>query len=466
MNKFHFYRLAFGWVFALLIVGDYAYAQDNSIDAAFKKATIETLNQLMIDHYVFPEVAKKTAAHLTEKLNAGDFDKLHTHQAFATALTEAVQSINKDKHMRIRPTPPRESPDNSPERLIEEHLEVLERNRTNMMGFAAAKRLDGNIGYLDLRGFAGVGQAAAVADHYMTLLSGTDAMIIDLRKNGGGDPSMVQYLCSFFFKDRVHLNSLYWRQGDRTDEFWTLEKVGAKKMPEVPLFVLTSNYTFSGAEEFSYNMQTQKRATLVGETTGGGANPGGTMPINEKLIVFIPSGKAINPITGTNWEGVGVVPEVKVDAEEALDKAISLATEAAETYRQKRHKQHKQLLTQLHNSIDQYEKDGSEAAVVENFQACLKADLLGESDINEMGYYFLHNLDRAKGAVVIFKANTKLYPESSNVYDSYAEGLMKLGKKKEAVEAYAKAVKMAEKEQSPNLELFKKNLERAKEEMR
>ena len=113
---------------------------------------------------------------------------------------------------------------------------------------------------------------------------------------------------SYFFDQKLLLNSLYWREGDRTQEFWTLADVGGMKMPDVPLFVMTSNRTFSGAEEFSYNMQTQKRATLVGQTTGGGANPGGTMRINDNLSVFIPTGKAINPITKTNWEGVGVVP--------------------------------------------------------------------------------------------------------------------------------------------------------------
>ncbi|MCB0633345.1 MAG: S41 family peptidase, partial [Lewinella sp.] len=360
MNKLCLTCLTLGWLFVCLIVADPTYAQDNKIDTDFKTATIERLNSLMVENYVFPDVAKETADDLNKKLKAGEFDAFDTPQSFAEALTKAVQAINKDKHMRIRPTPPRESPDNSPERLIEEHLDILERSQGNMAGFKAAKRLDGNIGYLDLRGFAAVGNGGPVADHYMQLLSGADAIIIDLRKNGGGDPNMVQYLCSFFFDKKVHLNSLYWRGGDQTQEFWTLDQVGGKKMPDVPLFVLTSNYTFSGAEEFSYNMQTQKRATLVGETTGGGANPGGTFPINEKLMVFIPTGRAINPITGTNWEGVGVVPEVKTSAEEALDKAVSLATEAAEKYRKQRHERNKGLLTQLHKSINQFEENGSD----------------------------------------------------------------------------------------------------------
>lgn len=462
MNKIRIPYLTVCWMSMLLLVANFLNGQETTIDDEFKAATIERLNTLMQENYVFPDVAEETAAHLNKKLKAGDFDETNTTQSFAEALTEAVQAINKDKHMRIRPTPPRQAPPNSPERLIEEHLDILESSGRNMAGFKAAKRLDGNIGYLDLRGFAGTDIGAPVADRYMQLLSDTDAFIVDLRKNGGGSPAMVQYLCSYFFNERVHLNSLYWRQGDQTEEFWTLEEVGGKKMPDVPLFVLTSSRTFSGAEEFSYNMQTQKRATLVGETTGGGANPGGGFPINEKLVVFIPTGRAINPITGTNWEGVGVVPEVKTSAEDALDKAIELATEAAKAYREKRHQHNKALLTKLHQSINQLEANGSEEKVLEQFKRCNDEGLLGEGDINQMGYYFLQNLERQKAAVAIFKANTKLYPESANVYDSYAEGLMMTGKKKEAVKYYQKAVQLGEKNHSPNLELFKENLNRAK----
>lgn len=465
MNRFRMPNLTLAW---MLIVGLFSYtatAQDVQIDAKFKAAAIERLNTLMQENYVFPDVAEATAAHLNKKLKAGDFDDLNTTQRFAEALTESVQEINKDKHMRIRPTPPREAPVNTPERLIEEHLDILESSRRNMAGFKAAKRLDGNIGYLDLRGFADVGSGGPTADHYMRLLSNTDAMIIDLRKNGGGSPDMVQYLCSYFFDEKVHLNSLYWRRGDQTEEFWTLEEVGGEKMPDIPLFVLTSSRTFSGAEEFSYNMQTRKRATLVGETTGGGANPGGGFPINEQLVVFIPTGRAINPVTGTNWEGVGVVPEVKTSAGDALDKAIELATEAAESYRNQRHQRNKALLADLHKSINQLSEKGLQEKVTAEFKRCQESGLLAENDINQMGYYFLQNLDRQQEAVAIFKANTELYPNSANVFDSYAEGLLLTGKKKEAVKNYQKAVELGAKENSPNLELFKQNLERAKGQM-
>ena len=150
----------------------------------------------------------------------------------------------------------------------------------------------------------------------MSFVANTDALIIDVRNNGGGAPSMVAYLCSYLFgPEPVHINDLYFRPENSTHQWWTLPHLPGKRYEGKPVYVLTSKRTFSAAEEFTYNLKTQKRATIVGETTGGGANPGGTRPVAEHFIVFVPSGRAINPITKTNWEGTGVAPDVAVAAE-------------------------------------------------------------------------------------------------------------------------------------------------------
>jgi C-terminal processing protease CtpA/Prc len=159
----------------------------------------------------------------------------------------------------------------------------------------------------------------------MTFLAGTRAMIIDLRQNGGGSPKMVALISSYLFDRRTHLNDLWTRSTNATEEFWTQDSVAGRRFGgEKPVFVLTSTNTFSGAEEFTYNLKALKRATIVGETTGGGAHPVRGRRIDEHFMIGVPFARAINPVTRTNWEGVGVEPDTKVLAGEALKTALKL----------------------------------------------------------------------------------------------------------------------------------------------
>ena len=170
------------------------------------------------------------------------------------------------------------------------------------------------------------------SNRLFNFLGNTDAIIFDLRKNGGGDPAMVALICSYLFgPEPVHLNDLHWREGkgERVEEFWTLKDVAGKRYTGKDVYVLTSNYTFSGAEEFTYNLKNLKRATIIGETTGGGANPGGGNRLSEHFGVFIPTGRAVSPVTKTNWEGTGVEPDVKVPADQALKTAQLIALRKA-----------------------------------------------------------------------------------------------------------------------------------------
>ena len=156
----------------------------------------------------------------------------------------------------------------------------------------------------------------------MNFFANAEVLIIDLRQNGGGSPSMIQLITSYLYgSERVHLNNFYWRPSDTRTQTWTLPHVPGIRRPDMPVYVLTSGRTFSAAEEFSYNLRNLERATLIGETTGGGAHPGGTQRVNEEFVIWMPQGRAINPITGTNWEGVGVKPHIETTAAEALDVA-------------------------------------------------------------------------------------------------------------------------------------------------
>ena len=161
----------------------------------------------------------------------------------------------------------------------------------------------------------------------MNFLANVDALIVDLRDNGGGDPKMVAFVSSYLFSTRTHLNDLWTRKTSSTQEYWTLEVPGKRLGGEKPVYVLTSKRTFSGAEEFTYNLKNLKRATIVGETTGGGAHPVSGHRVDEHFMIGVPFARAINPVSKTNWEGVGVEPDVKVSAADALSTAQKLAAD-------------------------------------------------------------------------------------------------------------------------------------------
>jgi len=285
-------------------------------------AVLETLLRHLHDHYVFPEVAAQIEEQIRPKL--GEYAAIASPAELADRLTADLQAITRDKHLRVfyseKPLPPR-PPEPTPEQIREWDLQILLANG----GFHRVERLKGNVGYLDLKGFAPAEVAGETAAAAMAFLAGTEALIIDLRANEGGNPSMVALLCSYFLRHRTHLNSLYWRDQDRTEQFWTLPHVPGKRYLEKPLYLLTSTDTFSAAEEFCYNLQALKRATIVGERTGGGAHPGRILPLTDHLEVFVPAGRAIHPITGTNWEGRGVIPEIAVPAEQAYATAYAEA---------------------------------------------------------------------------------------------------------------------------------------------
>jgi C-terminal processing protease CtpA/Prc len=195
-------------------------------------------------------------------------------------------------------------------------------------GFVKVEQLPGNIGYLKFNMFASPDMCGPTASAAMNFLANTDALIVDMRDNGGGDPSMVRYVSSYVFSTRTHLNDLWNRKTGETQEYWTLDTIPGKRFGgEKPVYVLTSSRTFSGAEEFSYNLKMLKRATIVGETTGGGAHPVAGRRIDDHFMIGVPGARAINPISKTNWEGVGVEPDVKVAAADALTTAQKLATE-------------------------------------------------------------------------------------------------------------------------------------------
>ena len=266
---------------------------------------VELVRKLIVDRYVFPDVAEKLSAVLAERLAAGAYAEFDDEESFGAALSADLQSVNGDKHLRLRfkvvAIPDREELFDEAEYRAEAELEGY--------GIAAVRRLDGNVGLLDIRRLHQSDVAGPAIVAAMNLLAGTDVLLIDLRRNGGGDPATVALLCSYLFDEATHLNDIYLREDDSTVQFWTAPYVpGPRFGATKPIYVLTSGDTFSGAEELANNLRELKRATLVGEVTKGGANPGDWHRVTAHLEVKISTGRAINPVSGTNWEGVGVRP--------------------------------------------------------------------------------------------------------------------------------------------------------------
>ncbi|MFZ1786796.1 MAG: S41 family peptidase [Saprospiraceae bacterium] len=440
--------------------------QEMILTNEYKKDVIEKLSVLMQDFYIYPDIAKKTSEYLNNQYNAGYFDACKDNQRFAAILTEVVHSVNKDKHMRIMSNQPYIAQNNTLEGKSAHRMGQIDNYRSINHGFKALKMLEGNVAYLDLRMFAPMDRAKEIADAYMKLMSSADAVIIDLTKNGGGDPAMVQYLCSYFFAQKLHLNSLYYREGDRTEEFWTLVEVGGNKMVDIPLFVMIGEETFSGAEEFSYNMQTQRRATLIGQTSAGAANPGGTRGINDQLSVFIPTGRAINPITKTSWEGIGVQPGIITKKEETYDLALKEAQKAADLFRKNKLETYFQLQRKLNQSLENFKKGASENEISSCIKNLVDSKLFGEWDINNLGYEYMTKQNKPEIGLCILKSNTIHFPESPNVFDSYGEALKINGDLQASLESYQKAVDIAIKNNDENLTYYKEALQKIKDEIK
>jgi tetratricopeptide (TPR) repeat protein len=429
----------------LSAVGGVARAQSALLGPEAQSAVVERIGSMLTERYVSPELAAQCVEGLRALAAAGAFEDDTEPDTFAASLTEALRSVSHDQHLLVRVRAATVDPiPKEPVLPLRERARQLSRGQQRNFGFEKVERLDGNVGYLDLRSFAGPRDAQTAAVSAMGFLENTDAVIFDLRHNEGGSPGMVQFLSSYLFAEPTHLNTLHFREGDRKEEYWTLPDVPGAKLTDVPVFVLTSAKTFSAAEEFSYNLLTQKRATLVGEATRGGANPGGLFPVDARFEMVIPTGRAINPITGKNWEGTGVVPHVAVSAELALGVALELARPAAEARRaaQQAHWSAFEAAYGEAMHLDDGKEPGPAAHTLsEGLAGGHRAGLIDEEDVNALGYDLLGQ-GRTTLAIATFRFNVTTVPNSANAHDSLGEALKSAGEISGAIECYERALEL------------------------
>lgn len=324
------------------LVGVPAFAQmagasnqaDMTVTAAVRHQLIANLINEVNISYVFPEMAKKVDASLREQQKRGVYDRITSAQQLSEALTQELQATTKDRHLRVTYSEeviPVRGPNTEPS--PDEVASNLAMMQSGNFGVKKIERLKFNIGYLELVGFAPAKDAADTLAAAMRVLAHTDALIIDLRNNGGGDAATVTLLASYLLDQRTRLNDFYYREGNRIEQRWSSDAIPGLRFGEKKnVYVLTSKDTFSAAEDFTYALKNLKRVTVVGETTGGGANPGDDRRLLPNFSVFVPLGRSVSPVTKSNWEGVGVTPDVSVCADDALRTAqVAILKKMAES---------------------------------------------------------------------------------------------------------------------------------------
>jgi hypothetical protein len=309
-----------------------AKLDDIQLDAAVRQKTIDAIGKQLTEHYIYPDVAAKMIQAIHDHQEHGDYNSMTDGNDFADALRQDLRAVSHDQHLfvgydpYVMREPPGSAPgpdEPSPAEQARFRTMLEHQNGT----FSKLEILNHNVGYVKFDAFPPPEFCAPTVVAAMNFVANTDALIFDLRENHGGDPSMVDFMVSYLFREPTHINDLTARDNNETHQYWTLPWVPGQRFIDKPVYVLTSHGTFSGGEEFTFDLKTQKRGTIVGEATGGGAHPVRGMPAGDHFTIGVPFARPINPVTKGDWEGTGVEPDVKVSAVDALTTAEKLAAD-------------------------------------------------------------------------------------------------------------------------------------------
>lgn len=404
--KIHFKTM----LLMLFVIVQNVAAQDTKrpLNTKDKKAVVAAIKTHIEESYIDLELSKKMIIELDRNLKSGKYTKIISPDEFSKTVTEDLQDISKDLHLKVRYEPERIAQEKS---IVSEEKQLEMEKKTAMQiaeinyGFTEVKILDGNIGYLNLTQFADIKYAEETAAATMNFLSNANAIIIDLRSNGGGVPSMMQLLSSYFLDETpVLLSDFYERKTNTKTQLYSFANVNGKRSTNKPLYILTSKHTFSAAEAFTYTLKHLDKATVVGEVTKGGANRTKRINLNDEFTISLPYIQSIHPVTKTNWEGKGVQPDIKTKETDAF--VVAYVDAIKKTF--KRNK----------NTV-----------------------------LNKIGYNFLQekSLD---DALIVFQENVKLFPNDSNSWDSLGEAYFANHDKENALKSYKKALELDQNSES------------------
>jgi len=276
---------------------------------------VEALASSLRENYFDVRAAEVMATKIESRLAEGDYDAIEDAHSFAVRLENDLHAISDDRHLLVT--------------FCAHPAKPAKPQRFDNHGFAHVELRDGGIGYVEILTLAGDPGARGAAAKAMARLSEARALILDLRKNRGGAASMVDFLCSHLFETRTLLYTLKRRSGEKKTEAWTSpEGLGHRFSADVPVFVLVSGETFSAAEGLAYVLQQHGRAKIVGETTKGGAHPNIVQALPADFMASIPCMRVVHPVSGGDWEGVGVRPDVRCASNDALTTALRLARDS------------------------------------------------------------------------------------------------------------------------------------------
>lgn len=292
-----------------------------------KQDAVRAIAEAYEQHYVFPDMGKKMADLIRGKMGAGQYDALKGGRELGRLITSDLQALSEDRHVVVAYTPERiiRQKNTDPRELADE--ELADSRRINF-GFKELRIMSGNVGYLKISSFAGSREALGVGAAAMQFLSNCDVIILDLRFNPGGDTAMVQFLASYFLgEEPVLLDEFHYPREGRIVQLWSLPYVPGKKPVQADLYILTDGYTFSAAEGLAYDLQALKKAVIAGTSSAGGAHVTEIHTVLDAYTLFIPVAFSKNPVTGTNFQGKGVRPDIEVSGETAIQQVQLRALE-------------------------------------------------------------------------------------------------------------------------------------------
>jgi tetratricopeptide (TPR) repeat protein len=436
-------------VFFLLLAGTSSRAagqarpSGNLTDPAYRNGVLRKVADLVESKYVLADRAIGFADAFRAKCAAGAYDGLTEPSAFAEKVNADLVAISGDKHLNFRvivPSDAGEKPAGSLHHSVRYHL-LRQKENT---GFSELRWIEPRIGYLDLRRFYSYDQARPMALAAMTFLSNARAIIVDVRENGGGSGD---WLSSYFLPYPTQLSSDVSRPAGAVIENWTIRDVGMAPRTDVPLFVLIGPHTFSAAEGFAYDLKTRKRATLVGEPTKGGAHSVDLFGIDDTFEFYISTMRSVSPVTGANWEGTGVIPDISVPAEAALDAAVAEARKAAEAFGRAEDERLKSAVERMQGYADEaarlYERDSAsvsaDAALDALFEIARTAGLVTEFFINVFAYNFQPPPDEGMLIAVLERA-VRFFPDSAEACERLGEVHLEKGHRELAARWFERAL--------------------------